>query len=96
MLSKDDIIEHIQELRDLPPYGEDNGTTASRIMRMQLALEYAEMEDPNIQVFWDCVEIDNKYIATYANLRWRVKGKAVWYHYSNPTDLLHKLRRTSC
>lgn len=73
-----------------------NNTALKNLGKLERALQFAELEDPNIVISRDDVVIDDKYIATLAGLRWRVKGKGVWYYYSNPIDLVRKVRRTSC
>jgi hypothetical protein len=74
-----------------------NNTALNNLYKLKLSLQFAELEDPNIVISRDYVVIDDKYIATLSGvLKWRVRGKNVWYYYSSHLDLVHKVRRTSC
>lgn len=72
-----------------------NNTATKRLDKLNVALSFAELNDPNIAINSDDVVIDGRFIATLSGKRWRVKGKGVWYRYSDPAELVRKVRNSS-
>ena len=92
-----EILEAIEKVKAFIPYDDSyNNTGVKRLAKLELALEFSRLKDPNIIILRDEVIIDGKYIATLAGKKWRVRGKRGWYRYAQPVDLLHKIRGSEC
>ena len=88
-----DVKKAIQKVKEFIPYDTSYNMTSTKTLRkFETLLEFLEADSENVHYLGNVVVIDHKYHASLANRKWKVIGKGKWYPYSNPVDLLHKLR----